>query len=123
MTALILDTSGQEALLFTSKEGVITLSKRIAEPRSLSKRLLPSIEDLWQPWDYIAVGIGPGSFTGTRVGGIIAKTLTYALKIPLLTFSSPDLEKPEVLALSLYEAFLRNEFPQEFELVYLSKTP
>lgn len=123
MTALILDTSGKEAHLIVSEKGFIVSIKKIIEPRSLSKLLLPSIQDVWQPWDYVAIGIGPGSFTGTRVGGIVAKTLTYALKIPLLTFSSPDLANPAVLASSLYEAFTRNDFSDEFELVYLFKTP
>lgn len=37
---------------------------------------------------YIGVGTGPGSFIGTRVGVILSKTFSYALKIPLLHFSS-----------------------------------
>ena len=37
---------------------------------------------------YLCVGTGPGSFIGTRVAVILAKTFSYALKIPLLHFSS-----------------------------------
>lgn len=33
---------------------------------------------------FIAVGIGPGSYTGIRVGAIAAKTLSYAWKLPLI---------------------------------------
>jgi len=38
--------------------------------------------------DRIAIGIGPGSYTGVRVGVTAAKTLAYALGIPITPISS-----------------------------------
>lgn len=69
---------------------------QLAGDSGLSKILLPSIQALLQSCNlnlskisYIAVGIGPGSYTGTRVGATVAKTLSFALNIPLIPFCSP----------------------------------
>ena len=46
-----------------------------------------SIKDL----DAIGISLGPGSYTGIRVGLATAKGLCYALKIPLITYTSLEL--------------------------------
>jgi tRNA threonylcarbamoyl adenosine modification protein YeaZ len=42
----------------------------------------------WQDLAYIAVAKGPGSFTGTRIGVVAARTLAQQLNIPLFGISS-----------------------------------
>jgi tRNA threonylcarbamoyladenosine biosynthesis protein TsaB len=37
---------------------------------------------------FIGVGVGPGSYTGVRVGAVIAKMLTLSWKVPLVEVSS-----------------------------------
>ncbi len=39
----------------------------------------------------ISIGKGPGSFTGIRIGINIAKTLSYAMNLPLYAFDTPFL--------------------------------
>ena len=50
--------------------------------------------------DSIVVGIGPGSYTGVRIGVTIAKTIAYALKIKVYAKSSLSLlaidDKPTI---------------------------
>lgn len=90
MKTLIIDTAG-------SKEVVIGLKiedKEIIAKQKLditkAQAALPMIEKILKENKYdlkdldsIEVNVGPGSFTGIRVGLSIANTLSFVLKIPV----------------------------------------
>ncbi|PCI93054.1 tRNA (adenosine(37)-N6)-threonylcarbamoyltransferase complex dimerization subunit type 1 TsaB [Candidatus Aerophobetes bacterium] len=55
------------------------------------KNLLEQANILKKDLDFIGTGLGPGSFIGTRVGIVTAKTLAYALEIPIVYYCSLEL--------------------------------
>lgn len=94
MNSLIIDTStenlyvalyGKESreILEKGKNHAQVLMKKIDEVLNGLK-----IEDL----DEIIVGIGPGSYTGVRVGVVVAKMFSWTKNIPLKKISSLYIE-------------------------------
>ncbi|MFH1092297.1 MAG: tRNA (adenosine(37)-N6)-threonylcarbamoyltransferase complex dimerization subunit type 1 TsaB [Pseudomonadota bacterium] len=91
MTVLALDTStlvGDVALV--NQDRVVAESK-LKPGETHSKTLLPEIKKMLdraglevRDLEFIAVGLGPGSFTGLRIGLAAAKGLAWAAGIPLV---------------------------------------
>ncbi len=91
---LIIDTSGPDSFVSLYVDG--ELFTEHLPPMKQSQSLLPAIQKLLegQTVDFIAVGIGPGSFTGTRIGVMTAKTLAFAKGLPLIPFCSLKIYTP-----------------------------
>ena len=86
---LALETSTDACSVALSKSDVITSRYEIA-PREHARRLSLMVDDLLLSngitigeIDLIAYGIGPGSFTGLRIGASAAQALAFALKVPV----------------------------------------
>lgn len=60
-------------------------------------------------WKAVAVSIGPGSYTGLRIGLSLAKGIAYAFDCPLITLSSLDV---------LHQTFLLDHPAQQAEVFW-----
>lgn len=94
MFYLVLDTSSSYGILALYKNDKV-LSSKVIPSGELSAKLMPAVENLFlennsslQSLDFIAVGIGPGSFTGTRIGIVSTKAIAYSLNLPIVEFCS-----------------------------------
>ncbi len=97
MKLLSLDTSTPRGSIALLEDREVTAELRVQSLETHSIRLLASIEFLlasagWRLSDLelIAAGIGPGSFTGIRIGSATAMGLAQTLSIPFAGISALD---------------------------------
>ncbi len=98
VVVLGLDTATADAVVGVTADGEAIREARVdpgpdGRPRH-SQVLLPEIERSvdaaggWEAIERIAVGIGPGSFTGLRIGIATARGLAQAREIPIVPVGS-----------------------------------
>lgn len=98
MHLLAIDTATAQVGVAISDAGEVRGEVRLVGRRRHAEELAPAIRQLVE-WTgvqlehlaAIAVGIGPGLFTGLRVGVTTAKVMAQALRIPLIPVVSLDL--------------------------------
>jgi tRNA threonylcarbamoyladenosine biosynthesis protein TsaB len=95
--ALILhiETATQVCSTALSRDGEIIEIRETSDPRSHASRLGPFIEELmsssgndFSSLDAIALSLGPGSYTGLRIGASTAKGIAYATGKPAIGIST-----------------------------------
>jgi len=97
MYSLVFDTSTERAIIALFQDEQLMSFEELPFGLTSSKHMLPMLDRMLKnhqitPKDlcWIATGVGPGSYTGMRVGAVIGKTLSYAAKIPLIGVCSLD---------------------------------
>jgi len=93
---LVIDTATREGVVgladaqgnLLASESWTTGHRHGEELLSRMDSALTRLEATAQSIHWIAVGIGPGSFTGLRIGLATAKTLAYGLGVPLVGVST-----------------------------------
>lgn len=95
MTTLVIDTSTEKGVMGIFRDSHILFQKELPFGLQGSRTLMPAIDEAFDflqlsPFQLtsIAVGIGPGSYTGIRVGVVVAKSIAYACQIPLIGVTS-----------------------------------
>lgn len=103
---LLIETATERcSCALANEQGIVSYAES-NEPNSHSAKLSLLIDGLFTQTQYsysdlsaIAVSIGPGSYTGLRIGVSTAKGLAYALDIPVIAlktceiFAAPVFEK------------------------------
>jgi len=85
MRILAMETTAAIASAALYADGEVVCVRRADSSRKHAETLLPMIDDILREhdltaadMDYFAVDIGPGSFTGVRIGVTVANALAYA---------------------------------------------
>ena len=102
MYTLLLDSSNTKLAVGIAKNGIVLKSVIYEAWQEQSEHMIPEINNLFESFDVkkeeiddVMVAIGPGSYTGVRIAITIAKTMGYALNIPVYPVSSLHVLKCE----------------------------
>jgi tRNA threonylcarbamoyladenosine biosynthesis protein TsaB len=95
MWTLLIESSTERAMTAIFEDEVCRYFSCLPVGYESSRFLVPKVEEGLRELelkpenlDLIAVGSGPGSYTGTRVGVVVAKSMAYACNKPLVGVNS-----------------------------------
>lgn len=135
MRALIIEASTERGAIGLTVSGKLLISKELPFGNQQSKYLMTSIDEILKETGIsprelqaIALGAGPGSYTGIRMAAAIAKSLAYACQIPLIGFCSLKAFLPKendpfavIIDAKIAGAYLIKGEKQGKNVVYLEK--
>ena len=95
MLLLLIETATEICSVALAQDGKIIAVKESFNDFSHAKNLIPFMDDVLRENHFdkkelsgIGLSIGPGSYTGLRIGTSTAKGLAYSLDIPVITSST-----------------------------------
>ena len=95
MISLFLDTCSQIIRLGVLSDSKLIEYTEFTNDNKLSEKLLPAIKEMLDKNKYrvneinrIYISVGPGSFTGIRIGVTVAKVIAWSLNIDIIPISS-----------------------------------
>jgi len=91
MKILAIESASITASCAVSENDVVLGEYSLGYKKTHSEKLMPLIENLLEDMDIkikeielIAISEGPGSYTGLRIGASIAKSIAYAINVPIV---------------------------------------
>ena len=124
MKILGIETATRAASVAIVVDGKLLAESFCESPQSFSETLMPQVEEVvrvsgaFEDLDAVAVSIGPGSFTGLRIGLATAKALAYAWGIKIIgvpTLQALAYNFPAAKVLPLIDAQKNRAYCQLFE--------
>lgn len=101
MIGLLIETCTERGLVALSADNSLLFQENLPFGYQNSTFLFPAIQRGFNAVNidagmlsFIAVGVGPGSYTGMRVGAMTAKTFAFTCQIPLIGISTLTTFKP-----------------------------
>jgi len=95
MKCLFIDTSNSFINIYIVKDDSVLVYKNVKTLKDMANTIMPLIRQSFNEIDFnikdvdkIFVTIGPGSFTGVRVGITVAKTIAWGLNIDVYPIST-----------------------------------
>ena len=93
---LFIETSTALCSTALAENGRILCCRSSSEPRAHASLTAVFVKEMmdeagWSAPDAVAVSMGPGSYTGLRVGVSTAKGLCFGWKVPLIAISTLDI--------------------------------
>lgn len=95
MQSLLIETSTERGVIAYGNQTTLIDSKELPFGNSQSKFLMPYLIEVLKSCDssrpnldFIGVGVGPGSYTGIRLGVAVAQALAYVWNLPLVGICS-----------------------------------
>lgn len=91
MKILAIESASVIASCAVSENDMVLGEYSLGHKKTHSEKLMPLIEKLLEDmeinikdFELIAISEGPGSFTGLRIGASIAKSIAYAINVPIV---------------------------------------